>query len=122
MNSQLFPVIVLCLFLFSTIGHTQQISNMTGPTYGAGFRGKQIWLLVEKNPDGTWNNTYRDNDGNPLSELECSYLKGYEKLDAFTSDFKFLTLIAGPDAPNSMLNRVIGTGDQAGFGVNPSIL
>lgn len=91
----------------------------TGPTYGAIFRGKQIWLEVKTNPDGTRNDTYRDNEGNPLSELESSYLKGYEKLNAFTYDSNLLTLIVGPDAPNSLLMRVVGEGASAGFGENP---
>ena len=98
---------------------TPAVQRFTGPTYGMTFRGKQIWLEVKTNPDGTRNDTYRDNEGNPLSELERSYLKGQEKLTAFTNDSRLLTIIAGPDVPSSTLLRVVGTEESEGFGVKP---
>jgi len=83
----------LCLSLFFVTFIAAGRTELRAQMYGAIFHGKQIWLEVKQNPDGTRNDIYRDNEGNPLSELERSFLKGQEKLHPITYASTLLTLI-----------------------------
>jgi hypothetical protein len=80
------------------------------------FRGKTLMFEASKNPDGTWNDVYRDIEGNPLSELERNFIDGHKKLSAIT-DSSFLASMVGSETPSLIL--VTGAGRFAGFGENP---
>ena len=78
---------------------------------------------AKKNPDGTWNDTYKDHEGNPLSELEQQVIQGHNKLSEIMSQSMttttHLTGLMGDETAIPPLHLVTGMGPFLGFGENP---
>ena len=110
-------ILFLCLSLLFVPSIVAEERNYESNTTVMEFRGKTLIFEAKKNPDGTWNDTYKDSEGNPLSELERSFMKGNEKLGAITHESTFLTSVVGNETPSLFL--VTGAGPFPGFGENP---
>jgi hypothetical protein len=110
------------LFLFLSFFFVASIAaqerNYESSQMGMAFRGKTLFFEAKKNPDGTWNDTYRDSEGNPLSELERHVIQGSEKLSKIMSNSVSQTEgLVGSESPSLLL--VTGIAGFPGFGENP---
>ena|GEM_PF-6930795 len=108
-------IVILALSFAASL--TAQERNYQAMETSFVLHGKVLLFKAEKNPDGTWNDTYRDGEGNPLAEWERHFMKGHDRLTALTHDSTFLTSIAGEAMPSLFL--VTGAGPFPGFGENP---
>ena len=117
----------LILFLFLSLSFAASVAaqerNYESKQIGMMFRGKILKWEATKNPDGTWNDIYKDSEGNPLSELERQVMQGNEKLsdvmaDSITTTAHLASLLGSETATPSPI-LVTGIGPFPGFGENP---
>ncbi|GHT44198.1 hypothetical protein FACS189454_00960 [Planctomycetales bacterium] len=97
----------LCLFLWSSEKRTaaQEERNYESSMIVSAFRGKGIQMKSKRNADGTYTDTFQDSDGNPISETEQYYLKGYDKISVYMMDASLIAESEGNGAPAGLMFR-----------------
>jgi len=99
----------LFVLLFLAGGLTAQERNYESKMTGTMFRGKVLIFESKKNPDGTYTDNYRDNEGNPLSEMERHFVDGHHKLMRTNTFEEFgISIASERDAPASALLHAFG--------------
>jgi hypothetical protein len=118
----------LVLFLFLSLSFAASVAaqerNYESKQIGMMFRGKILKWEATKNPDGTWNDIYKDSEGNPLSELERQVMQGNEKLsdvmaDSITTTAHLASLLGRSETATPSPIMVTGIGPFPGYGESP---